>query len=510
MKQNLEYKNYLKEFKLLMNKTASLCYDFWSSLYNYHIQGIENFAELNYIGNQLNKLIKDIEIIFEKLNKIKDNDYEVIKLYEYFSKDILNNNEKYNKYHNILINLVINKKINNNNKEINYSSFDLNLLNESDYLIISVDEENKGIIRNISLSSCSILGYHKDEIIGKNMNILIPEIFHKIHNKTINELCEKSKTKFFDCLVNKMNYKPEFIELYVHAKNKSKYLVPLKLKIYLVQTEENELVYIVEIKKNNSYIGELNDNFIQYNNKSDNICCVLTNNNLNIQTFTSNSMELLKLNSNIINSSIDITSFIKQLNDDFLTNRTLTNKDFLDFEESEIINNEKINAYDSNKSSNQYNLIDKIDKNKMLNIKKLLKTKYSFPNIISWIIEINNKSSILNKSNTKNKKSFIISSGINNDIFNDINNITYENNFLMQVREVYISNKHIGYLFYFKKVEDINKTNNDSSLKSLFKLKTKANIKYLSLNYFNLKENAENDESNFNKYIRNMNYYIYF
>ena len=71
----------------------------------------------------------------------------------------------------------------------------------------------------------------------------------------------------------------------------------------------------------------------------------------------------------------------------------------------------------------------------------------------------------------------------------------------MQVREVYISNKHIGYLFYFKKVEDLNKTNNDSSLKSLFKLKTKANIKYLSLNYFNFKENAENDESNFNSKI---------
>ena len=56
--QNLENKNNLKEFKLLVNKAASLCYDFWSSLYNYHIQGIENFAELNYIGNQLNKLIK--------------------------------------------------------------------------------------------------------------------------------------------------------------------------------------------------------------------------------------------------------------------------------------------------------------------------------------------------------------------------------------------------------------------------------------------------------------------
>ena len=55
--ENLEYKNYSNQFKSLIKKSCSLYYDFWSSLYNYHIQGNEDFSNLNDIGNQINKLI---------------------------------------------------------------------------------------------------------------------------------------------------------------------------------------------------------------------------------------------------------------------------------------------------------------------------------------------------------------------------------------------------------------------------------------------------------------------
>ena len=343
MIQVLEYKNYFNEFKNLIFKSSSLYYDFWSSLYNSHIQGIEDFSKLNEIGNQLNDLVEKLEKIFLKLNEIKKNDYEVIKLYESFIKNILNNNEKYKKYHDLSMNIIVDRKV--RHREVDFENFDTKILDGNDenkYLIISINEEQKGIIKNISPSACLIFGYHKEEIIGKNMNILIPEIFQKIHDRTFIEVTDKAKTKFFDNLVNKTIYRPDFNEICIHAKNSSKYLIPLYLKICLVQTEETELVYIVEISTNNLYLGELNDNNInnrenEYNNE--NIGCILTDNNLIIQTFTTNCINLLKLDSNIINGNYDISSFIKQFNEEFLMNESLTNKEINDYDISELTDN---------------------------------------------------------------------------------------------------------------------------------------------------------------------------
>ena len=505
--QNLEYKNNLQYFKELIIKSSYLYYDFWLSLYNYHKQGVENFSKLNDIGNELNKIIKIIDNIFKKLNEFKNNNYEIIKLYESFVKDVLNNNEKYKKYRNLYDNLIFDKKI-KNKQEIDFTNCDLKLLNkeENNYLIISMDEKSKGIIKNASLGTCQIFGYQKEEIIGKNINILIPEIFQKDHNKLINDLFDKNVNIFYDCLINKLTYKPEYFELNVHARNKSKYLIPLHFLIYLVKTEESELIYIVEVNRNNSYIGELNNDFKDKEQKNENICCVLTDINFKIQTFSSNSLELLKLNSNIINSSVEITSFIKQLNSDFILNSSFANKENLDYEEAEIttydiINKDKIKKFDSNKSSNRYDFIDKIELKRLKLTKKLINTKYSYPNKITWIIDSNIKSSVTYKKKSKNKKSSLYSTDINNNSTSiNFNNSIYENNFLMKVREVNISNKHKGYYFYFKKLKNIyrTKTNNIKNVKSFFKSTSKVNKNYFN---FNKNQNQIDDDSKINNDI---------
>ena len=500
MLKSLEYKDKLNKFKNLIYKSSSLYYDFWSSLYNSHIQGIEDFSKLSEIGNQLNDLIENIEKTFNKLNEINKNDYEVIKLYETFIKNILNDNEKYKKYHNISINLVIDRK--SRNKEVNFENFDLKILNECDenkYIIISMNEDNKGIITNISLSACLIFGYHKDEIIGKNMNILIPELFQHYHDKTFNELTEKSKANFFDNLVNKKIYKPEFNEIYAHGKNKSKYLIPLYFKIYLVQTEESELVYIVEISRNDLYIGELNGNFKEFdnnnnNNEIENICCVLTDNNLIIQTFTTNCIDLLKLNSNIINANYDISSFIKQFNDDFQNNNNSIMNNYADFELSEITESNGTFINPSNKSLNKNNLIEKKIKRKILK-------SYSYPNKITWKIEFEEKGNILNKKTNKKRKSLFLNESIfekNKNIINNINENKYEENFLMQVREAYISNNHVGYFFYFKKYKFnlFNNNNNEYNKNSTLKIYNKSRTK-MSIKSLNIKRNNSQDENIF-------------
>ena len=499
--QVLEYKNYYNEFKNMISKASSLYYDFWSSLYNSHIQGIEDFSKLNEIGNQLNDLVEKLEKIFLKLNEIKKNDYEVVKLYESFIKNILNNNEKYKKYHDLSMNIIFDRKV--LHKEVDFENFDMKILNECDeskYIIISMNEEQKGIIKNISPSACLLFGYHKEEIIGKNMNILIPEIFQKIHDRTFIEVTDKAKAKFFDNLVNKIIYKPDFNEICIHAKNSSKYLIPLYLKICLLQTEETELVHVVEISPNNSYLGELNDNINitnrenEYNNE--NIGCILTDNNLIIQTFTPNCINLLKLNSNIINANYDISSFIKQFNEEFLMNESLSNKEMTDFDLSEITDNNNNSLYlGQNRSSNK-KVLEKNYEKKLK--KKIMATRYSYANRVTWKIGDDKKEMALCSSKKSlNKKITIFGNELNNS---NSENKYYEENLMMQVREAYISNKHVGYFFYFKKSK-IAEFKENKTLKIFKSSKQKmSNFKRInSQDVFKINKLKEDDSFNDNR-----------
>ena len=70
----------------------------------------------------------------------------------------------------------------------------LKINQERKIIIISSKIENIGNILNISLS-CNLFGFPKEEIIGKIINILIPEIFQKIHTNLLlnrsNEISHK-------------------------------------------------------------------------------------------------------------------------------------------------------------------------------------------------------------------------------------------------------------------------------------------------------------------------------
>ena len=475
LSQEFEYKSNCHEFRRLLSKSSSLYYDFWSSLYSSHLQGIEDFKKLNDIGAELNELIEKIENTFVKLYETKNNDLTIIKLYESYAKNILNDKEKYEKYYNISMNLITDNKIENREKD--YSNFDLKILNETDeynFLIISANEENKGTIINLSLSACPILGYHKHEIIGKNMNILIPEVYHNLHNKLFNKMTEETTTEFFENLSNKKIYIPKFLEFSAFGRNKSKYLIPLDFKVFFVQTEDSELVYVVDFSKKYQFNNDSNDN--------DQLYCVLTDNNLIIQTFTSNCVEILGLNSNIINSNYDITSFIKHFNDELQSIKTISNKEFSEFNSSELKSNE--NSRENNNNINE-------NKSGLINLKrKLIKLKYKNQRKIIWKFN-NNKNSDVKSDFEKNQIS-LFSPKVNKIRYYDINENKNKSQkkFLLEVKEAYISGKHIGYYFYFSNIKIVNENNNlfNKLYEEINSPRNKPNLKRPSTKYFKFEE----------------------
>ena len=525
----MEYEKQFDIFKESLSRAASLYYEFWSSLYKSHLQSTEDFIKLNDIGEKLNSLIDKIDELFKKLHNVKSDDTRVINLYSGFLKHILNNKTKYNDLKNILISLPNACKI--QDREIDYCNFDLKMLNISDefkYIIISAEEENLGIILNISLNTCQVFGYNKNELIGKKITILLPEIYHKQLELSSLQYTNKVKTKFYDLLSHKKEYYPDFLEVFIEGKNKSKYLIPLFLKIFFAQTEENEHVFILEFLYDDEVIiNKMNEKF-NFNSSNNlmykelqyyNYCYVLTDCKFNIQLFSANCLELLGLNSDAINANIDITKYIEQFNDEvekiiFENNNnenTLSKKsdlNLLNFTESFKNKNTLNITYKSNCSPNHISL------DKILIYKRIIaENKYSQLKIITWKIYELMQVLLGNKNNNNSNISASYRSAKNQKVNISETFITKKNIFYGNIKERYfylviqkatLNGKQVGYKFYFKRKDDHKFNYNKTSIvkQKIMRNKTPHRNK-VSFNTLKIENNdsGQNDEG----VIRNSN-----
>ena len=104
----------------------------------------------------------------------------------------------------------------------------------------------------------------------------------------------------------KVRSEPKTIQTF--AKTKMKYLVPIKMKISLVASEEGNIFGVSRI---------IAQNFSLMANEEQ-IVYILTDNELIVQNFTPNAPKLLCLDSSSINNNLEITEYIKEFKQDFL------------------------------------------------------------------------------------------------------------------------------------------------------------------------------------------------
>ena len=485
----VEYEKLFHLFKDNLLKTSSLYYEFWTSLFKSNLQGTEDFIKLNNIGKKINSLNNTIEENFKKLYNVKSDDFIVVNLYSEFLKNILNNTTKFNDFKNAFFSFSNINKI--QEKEIDYSNFDINILNSSDafmYIITSAEESNFLDILNISLNACKKFGYFQNELIGKSVVILFPDKVRRIFFDIVTKYGIQIKTKFYDLLSQKKEYYPEFFEYFIDGITKSKYSYPQMVKTFYAQTEENDHVFVNEILNEVSVINIINkyfntaqlDSIIGKELKVFNLCYVLTDSNFNIQIFTPNCQELLGLSSYAINSNIDITSYIVEFGEEL--NKIIYDKNPEHKKDANLIN------YMENFKKNQNNTLktniiqNNIYSEKILSHKKYIaEKKFSEARLINWKIYELFKSIVGNQNKNLNQyETFRSQNEIQNThiLFNN-KNIFYgkekQRKLLLVVKKADINDIQIGYRFFFKREkadddEDELKSQNNQN-NSIFKAK---------------------------------------
>ena len=141
--------------------------------------------------------------------------------------------------------------INNNNNIDKKSIEDFNESNlsnvikttgkEGKILCISLEQNGIGIISHCSLGICSLFGYKKEEIIGQNINILLPDITKELNKEVFIQKIENINQKILKYPNNEGKIRYNSNQLQIYGVHKSKFILPLIIKTSNLFDEEGKI-----------------------------------------------------------------------------------------------------------------------------------------------------------------------------------------------------------------------------------------------------------------------------
>ena len=396
-KTNISYKYQTNMLINLISKITLYYNSFWNLLLN-SSEG-ENIYKLNKYGYKINYLIDAIQNHFERL---KDNNFHnkrIFKLYGYYIRDILNDP-------NLARNFIFFDDTNVNEIKFNSKVMEINALNPSNdfqFMIISGKKETFGVIINVSLDICSYLGYSQHDLIGKKVDILIPDIIKSPHHKMLKEKVEKNRNFDYD------NNNIKTLELLF--KTSSKYLYPFLMDISILYDEDyNKIIFA---KVNYEQIFNYENSFI-----------IMLDKNFCIKHYTINCNLYLEIN----DKSTDIFLYIKELTEEYLNKMNNLNEKIKEKEEEKTkIKFSIIKKY----ILSEKDVVWKNNKKLKLKVKEIIinkkicgftfyleKSEYFYGSIYDSTLTISNNN---NNNNNNNRMSQLATQINNNKDFPSIN-----------------------------------------------------------------------------------------
>ena len=457
---NLSYKNKLTDFKKEMTNASALYIEFWNLLMTEGSEA-EKLLKLNNLGTKITEKVEECEMIFQKLQKMNAVDYEVLFYYSEFLKYVTNKGELANKYKEQYEKIL--QTTTDVDKEDTFLSIintkDTNKSDEYQFVIVSSNPGSFGIIKNISLGLCILLGYVKDELIGKNVNIIIPETLQKAHNQILQNKLNIFKHSDLNTTSDNSEM-PTFKTIKIFAVNKSKYLIEMSLLVGIFHSELYGSAFVART---------CDDIVLEISQTASKSCHILTNPNFAIQTFTSSAVSLLGLNTNVMNRGIDITKLIKQYYEEFFKEamehrgNSTTMKlnilrdiaetkyaspsvvNFRNIENIEILGDQKSGMERLGTFTGLYNESSNPSFTTNSKIKKI--SNHGGVNM--------NNSSSNNGNDNKNK---------NQSILSKTNYELIDGNFLLTVTKVVMAGQNRGYMFKFEKNDNVAGSNVNSGI----------------------------------------------
>jgi len=253
LKTNLIFKIKKNKFfivKLLIETSTKLYGEFWGALSNnLTVSNNLNLKKLFFVGNKLNQILNEINLLWEndlKMKKIDIENQSIVQLYAYFLREILKNKKKSEE-----ISKKLSEEQHYENKKNEGDRFDLenlDLILENQDLIIYSRTNEKGECQIIQCSNSiiSMLGYSKIELIGKKVEFLMPTIYQAEHYKILSAKIKNIRSTYN---MNRDIFKnTEKKQFFILPKNKVGYIVPINSRFTIYNDDDFSNTFIIKSK----------------------------------------------------------------------------------------------------------------------------------------------------------------------------------------------------------------------------------------------------------------------
>ena len=238
-----------RRLKYLIENSTKLYGEFWG-IFATNVTNNLKTSKLYNLGQKLNLYLKEINNLWDQELKSKKVDSEnevIIHLYSRFLREILWNKKKSEE---------ISKKLNDENqhnrdtkkhqnkKHNEINGIETDLENPNYIIYATSNEKGECSISQCSNSIANLLGYMKSEIVGKRIEIIMPEIFKAGH---ANMLTEKIKQIHLRHKSDRNSYREtDKNHTFIVAKSKMGYLIPLNAKISLNEDTDFSNSFIIK------------------------------------------------------------------------------------------------------------------------------------------------------------------------------------------------------------------------------------------------------------------------
>ena len=436
---NIAYQNYYNIFKDCLISVTDIYMEFWSLLLNHSHTSEDDLVKMNEYGEKINKLIEEIKRNYIEMEKLKYNDEEVLVLYSDFFQDILNDKSQAEIYRKRLSDIQGNNAILREGGGVVSDKREMNglpNLDEFEYIFLSAEGANIGTIIKASLGICVMFGYSQNDLVGKHIDFIMPDMYQELHKQLLHIKLNKYKTIINSNIKDnvKTNLKAaSYREIFAFGKNKLKHAVPFAMKVTLMYTQDQSELFFASKIMNDDLYNDIHMKLpspgvppiINFNMK---VCYVLTDLDFIIQFYTPNAIKFLGFKSNS-SGNMDITKSISDFN-----------------------NNEE--RYDLTKMTKS----------------EIYKEKYFEPKLIIWKTALTEEEeepvfhieSTTDKLNIKRLANYSRKIVLNHSNDNDGNNNEHkghiplkrqrnkEDYFMLGVSEVNILAQSVGYVFRFE------------------------------------------------------------
>lgn len=232
----IAYENYFRQCKKKMKEAARLHIEFWSG---FNTQA-PDLAQLTKVSSDINKTITEIEEYWDLLEGINASMPKAILSYAKFLHDVLGDEESEKE---ILKNIKQDhKKAEGDGNKSVVSEFGehFSRLCSSEgtpYLLISGEHEALGVIKDVNKASSRMFGYTSSELVGHNMDMLLPPLLRPKHNELLKTVTDSQENQG---LLNR--------ERVVPCQLASGYILLMTKSIRALPCFANDMCYVVTFK----------------------------------------------------------------------------------------------------------------------------------------------------------------------------------------------------------------------------------------------------------------------